>query len=120
MRSVVNYVADVAGKTSFGSNGPSAIKDTGVLGLGVTWGLRCGPLKLRGLHSWCSDHSLIRPNRQFITIRINEVEPAPTGERKRLAAYHSACRRDSLVRPFEVIRKQNHQRPPLAERVLPW
>ena len=44
MRSVVNYVADVAGKTSFGSNGPSAIKDTGVLGLGVTWGCDAGHL----------------------------------------------------------------------------
>jgi hypothetical protein len=44
VRSVVNYVADVAGKTSFGSNGPSAIKDTGVLGLGVTWGCDAGHL----------------------------------------------------------------------------
>lgn len=42
MRSVVNYVEDVAGKTSFGSNGPSAIKDTGVLGLGVTRGWDAG------------------------------------------------------------------------------
>lgn len=36
LRSVANYSADVAGETSFASNGPSAIKDTGVLKLGVT------------------------------------------------------------------------------------
>lgn len=36
LRSVANYSADVAGETSFTSNGPSAIKDTGVLNLGVT------------------------------------------------------------------------------------
>lgn len=36
VRSVANYVADVSGETTFGSNGPSALKDTGVLGLGLT------------------------------------------------------------------------------------
>ena len=36
LRSVANYSADVAGETSFASNGPSAINDTGVLNLGVT------------------------------------------------------------------------------------
>ncbi|WP_447588391.1 autotransporter domain-containing protein [Aquipseudomonas campi] len=36
LRSVANFAADVAGETSFASNGPSAINDTGVLNLGVT------------------------------------------------------------------------------------
>ncbi len=36
LRSVANFSADVAGETSFASNGPSAIGDTGVLSLGAT------------------------------------------------------------------------------------
>ena len=36
LRSVSNFSADVAGETSFSTNGPSAINDTGVLNLGVT------------------------------------------------------------------------------------
>lgn len=36
LRSVANFAADVGGETSFASNGPSAINDTGVLNLGVT------------------------------------------------------------------------------------
>lgn len=36
LRSVANFSADVAGETSFASNGPSAISDTGVLSLGAT------------------------------------------------------------------------------------
>ncbi|WP_454254246.1 autotransporter domain-containing protein [Pseudomonas sp. Marseille-Q8238] len=36
LRSVANFAADVAGETSFASNGPSAINDTGVLNLGLT------------------------------------------------------------------------------------
>ncbi|EZP68101.1 hypothetical protein BW43_01249 [Pseudomonas sp. RIT357] len=44
MRSVANYVANVAVKNSFGSYGPSAIGDTGVLGLGVMWGGDAGHL----------------------------------------------------------------------------
>jgi outer membrane autotransporter protein len=36
LRSVANFSADVAGETSFSTNGPSAINDTGVLSLGAT------------------------------------------------------------------------------------
>ena len=53
---------------------------------------------------------LRRPHRQFITVRINEVKPAATGERKGLAADHGADGFEPLLRAFKIIRIQDHQR----------